>query len=71
MRLTTDELHDMTISPDDTNLFKMYQILRGSRYDTITRMTQDLEDEIDRENQINRMFWESRAKMIKFMDKKV
>lgn len=71
MRLTTDELHDMTISPDDTNLFKMYQSLKGNRYDTITRMAQDFEDEVDKQNQINRIFWENRAKMIKFRDKKV
>lgn len=71
MRLTNDEIHDTTISPDDINLFKMYQVLKGNRYDNITRMAQDLEDEIDRENQINRKFWENRAKMIKFTDKKV
>lgn len=71
MRLTNDEIHDTTISPDDINLFKMYQVLKGNRYDNITRMAQDLEDEIDRENQISRKFWENRAKMIKFTDKKV
>lgn len=71
MKLTPEEIHDTTISPDDTNLFKMYQVLKGNRYDNITRMAQDVEDEIDRENQINRKFWENRAKMIKFTDKKV
>lgn len=70
MQLTTDELHDTTINPDDINLFKMYQVLKGNRYDNITRMAQDVEDEIDRESQINRKIWENRAKMIKFTDKK-
>lgn len=71
MRLTTDELHDMTISTDDTNLFKMYQILKGGQYDTVTKMDQDLADEIKKENEIPRKFWENRTKMIKNVDKKV
>lgn len=71
MRLTNDELHNTTISPDDINLFKMYQVLKGNRYDNVTIMAQDLEDEIDRENQISRKFWENRAKMVDFVDKKV
>ena len=71
MRLTTDELHDITISPDDTNLFKMYQILKGGQYDTVTKMEQDLADEIKKENEIPRKFWENRTKMIKNVDKKV
>ena len=71
MRLTNDELHNTTISPDDINLFKMYQVLKGNRYDNVTIMAQDLEDEIDRENQISRKFGENRAKMVDFVDKKV
>lgn len=42
MQLTNDEIHDTTISPDDINLFKMYQVLKGNRYDNITRMAQDV-----------------------------